>query len=59
MNEITRIQAALRPHLPWHGARLTFVALFLVAVFRVETVNLENSPPSLPIGLRVPPVTNG
>jgi hypothetical protein len=41
MNEITRIQAALRPHLPWHGARLTFVALFLVAVFRVETVNLD------------------
>jgi hypothetical protein len=41
MNEITRIQAALRPHLPWHGARLTFVALFLVALFRVETVNLD------------------
>ena len=41
MNEITRIQAALRPHLPWHGARLTFVALFLVAIFRVETVNLD------------------
>ncbi len=29
MREITRIQAALRPHLPWHGARLTSVALFL------------------------------
>jgi hypothetical protein len=41
MNEINRIQAALRPHLPWHGARLTFLALFLVAVFRVETVNLD------------------
>ena len=41
MNEIIRIQAALRPHLPWHGARLTFLALFLVALFRVETVNLE------------------
>ncbi|MEO1095705.1 MAG: IS4 family transposase, partial [Cyanobacteria bacterium J06638_28] len=25
----------------WHGARLTFLSLFLVALFRVETVNLE------------------
>jgi len=41
MNEITRIQAALRSHLPWHGARLSFVALFLVALFRVQTVNLD------------------
>ncbi|MGD1927310.1 MAG: IS4 family transposase [Leptolyngbyaceae cyanobacterium] len=41
MNEITRIQTALRPHLSWHGARLTFLALFLVALFRVETVNLD------------------
>lgn len=41
MNEINRIQTALRPHLPWHGARLRFLALFLVAVFRVETVNLD------------------
>lgn len=41
MNEIKRIQAALREHLPWHGARLAFVALFLVALFRVETVNLD------------------
>lgn len=41
MNENNRIQAALRPHLPWHGARLTFLALFLVALFRVETVNLD------------------
>ena len=41
MNEISRIQSALRPHLPWHGARLTFLALFLVALFRVESVNLD------------------
>lgn len=40
MNEINRIQAALRAHLPWHGARLTFVALFLVALFRTQTVTL-------------------
>jgi len=24
----------------WHGARLSFVALFLVALFRAKTVNL-------------------
>ncbi|MEY3298322.1 MAG: hypothetical protein RLZZ597_1582 [Cyanobacteriota bacterium] len=42
MTEINRLQAALRTHLPWHGARLTFLALFLVALFRVETVNLDN-----------------
>jgi hypothetical protein len=41
LKEITRIQAALRPHLPWHGARLRFLALFLVALFRVEKVNLD------------------
>ena len=41
MTQINRLQAALRAHLPWHGARLTFVALFLVALFRVETVNLD------------------
>jgi hypothetical protein len=41
MHQISRIQATLRPHLPWHGARLTFLALFLVALFRVETVNLD------------------
>ena len=41
MNEISRIQSTLRHHLNWHGARLTFLALFLVALFRVETVNLD------------------
>ncbi|MGD1849966.1 MAG: IS4 family transposase, partial [Cyanophyceae cyanobacterium] len=41
MSESTRIQWALRPHLSWHGARLRFLALFLVALFRVETVNLD------------------
>ena len=35
------MQAALRPYLPWHGARLTFLALFLVALFRVKTVNMD------------------
>jgi hypothetical protein len=60
MNEISRIQSALRPHLSWHGARLNFLALFLVALFRVETVQLRYSPglTSLPIVPRVRPATN-
>lgn len=40
MEEIKRIQSRLRPHLPWHGARVALLALFLVALFRVQTVNL-------------------
>jgi len=39
MHQITRLQAALRPHLPWHGARLSFLAAFLIALLRVKTVN--------------------
>jgi hypothetical protein len=41
MEQINRIRQELQPHLPWHGARLTFLALFLVALFRVRTVNLS------------------
>ena len=40
MNQITLIQKTLQPHLGWHGARMRFLALFLVALFRVKTVNL-------------------
>lgn len=40
MNQISEIRAQLRPHMGWHGARLSFVALFLVALFRAKTVNL-------------------
>ena len=40
MNQINEIRAQLRPHMGWHGARLSFVALFLVALFRAKTVNL-------------------
>lgn len=39
MNQITLIQKTLQPHLGWHGARVTFLALFLIALFRVKTVN--------------------
>jgi hypothetical protein len=40
MDEINKLQAALSCHLSWHGARIKFLALFLVALFRVRTVNL-------------------
>lgn len=39
MSEIIALRDALRPHLGWHGARLAFVATFLIALFRVKTVN--------------------
>ena len=40
MNQVTLIRKTLQPYLDWHGARVTFLALFLVALFRVKTVNL-------------------
>ncbi len=39
MNQVTLLRDALRPHLAWHGARLSFVAAFLIALLRVKTVN--------------------
>ena len=41
MDQLTLLRQTLRPHLHWHGARLSFVALFLIALFRVKTVNLS------------------
>lgn len=29
----------MRPHLAWHGARLSFLAAFLIALVRVKTIN--------------------
>ena len=40
MNQINLLRQALKPHLKWHGARLNFLALFLIALLRVKTVNL-------------------
>jgi hypothetical protein len=39
MNQVTLLREALRPHLAWHGARLGFLAAFLIALLRVKTVN--------------------
>ncbi len=41
MNDsISALRAALAGHLPWHGARLNFLAQFLLALFKVRSVNL-------------------
>jgi len=40
MTQITLLRDALQPHLGWHGARLMFLTKFLIALFRVKTVNL-------------------
>ncbi|MDV3002648.1 MAG: hypothetical protein N5P05_004303 (plasmid) [Chroococcopsis gigantea SAG 12.99] len=41
MNQINLLKEALKPHLQWHGARLNFLALFLISLIRVKTVNLQ------------------
>jgi Transposase DDE domain len=41
MNQVTLLRDALRPHLAWHGARISFVAAFLIALLRVKTVNFS------------------
>ena len=40
MNQIILLRQTLKPLLGWHGARLGFLALFLIALLRVKTVNL-------------------
>ena len=40
MDQITVLKEQLRPHLDWHGARLHFLCLFLLALLKVRTVNL-------------------
>ena len=40
MNQIVLLRQTLRPLLGWHGARLNFLALFLIALLRVKTINL-------------------
>ncbi|MEO0685934.1 MAG: IS4 family transposase [Cyanobacteria bacterium J06649_11] len=40
MDNVSSLRETLKPHLKWHGARLSFLALFLIALFRVKTVNL-------------------
>jgi hypothetical protein len=37
MNQYNALKQALKPHLGWHGARLSFLALFLLALLKVKT----------------------
>ncbi|MBM0745288.1 hypothetical protein JOY44_28040 (plasmid) [Phormidium sp. CLA17] len=41
MNQVTLLRDALRPRLAWHGARLSFLAAFLIALLQVKTVNFS------------------
>ena len=53
MFELNTLRAKLQPHLGWHGARVLFVAAFLIALFRVKTVNLSELAAAFP-GLAQP-----
>ena len=41
MTDYTEVRKTLQAHLDWHGARLSFLALFLLALIKVKTVNLS------------------
>jgi hypothetical protein len=41
MNQYSELKQSLKPHLRWHGARISFLALFLLALIKVKTVNLS------------------
>jgi hypothetical protein len=48
MNQYSALKQALQPHLGWHGARISFLALFLLALIKVKPVNLSE----LAVGFR-------
>lgn len=41
MHQYSELKKALQTHLNWHGARLSFLALFLLALLKVKQVNLS------------------
>ena len=41
MTDYSELRKTLQEHLHWHGARLSFLALFLLALIKVKTVNLS------------------
>lgn len=41
MNQYNELKQVLQVQLPWHGARLSFLAMFLLALLKVKTVNLS------------------
>ena len=40
MNQVNLLRQTLKLILGWHGARLNFLSLFLIALLRVKTINL-------------------
>ena len=50
MHQINAIRDELRQYLPWHGARLSFVAIFLVALFRTKKVTTTELVSVMPTG---------
>ena len=40
MSEISSLQKTLKNYFSWHGARIKFLALFIMAIFRVKSINL-------------------
>jgi len=40
MTQVNVLRDVLRTHFSWHGARLSFLAAFLIALIQVRTVNL-------------------
>jgi hypothetical protein len=40
MNQVSLLRQTLKPLLNLHGARLNFLALFLISLLRVKTINL-------------------
>lgn len=48
MFELNTLRDKLQPHLGWHGARTLFVAAFIIALFRVKTVNLSELATAFP-----------
>jgi hypothetical protein len=41
MSQYSELKKALQPHLGWNKARVSFLALFLLALLKVKTVNLS------------------
>ncbi len=41
MADYKELRKTLQEHFPWHRARLSFLALFLLALIKVKTVNLS------------------
>jgi hypothetical protein len=41
MSHYSELKRVLQAQLNWHGARISFLALFLLALLKVKTVNLN------------------